>query len=394
MSDLGPSAKNSLAHILIVDDEESILRFLEYSFAAQGYRVTRATSGLDGIAKAKSENPDLIILDVMMPDISGLEVCDHLRADAKTRFMPIIMLSAAGQVDDRVSGLRSGADDYVTKPANMDELMARVTALLNRTRRMQSQADSSKRGKVIGFIGAKGGVGTTTTVLNLGTLLALRGKPVTAIELHAEFGSFYRQFGRSDDENLSDLMALDPALLTARTISARLSLAQSGLKVLCGPRSHEELAELDDERVLKIIDETAQMTEYLLLDLPHSANPANAAACKGCDLIIVITSNEPDSIQSAKSMLDVLKSWGIVGNMVGIAHVTRTALGDSMPLREIARTLGHEIVGTVPFAGDLCAASYNKGVQLVQFQPGHLVTSNLNEMLDRITAETLTGLRF
>ena len=164
MPDPGPSAKNSLAHILIVDDEESILRFLEYSFAAQGYRVTRATSGLDGIAKAKSENPDLIILDVMMPDISGLEVCDHLRADAKTRFMPIIMLSAAGQVDDRVSGLRSGADDYVTKPANMDELMARVTALLNRTRRMQSQADSSKRGKVIGFIGAKGGVGTTTTV--------------------------------------------------------------------------------------------------------------------------------------------------------------------------------------------------------------------------------------
>ena len=116
--------------ILIVEDEPAMVAGLRDNFEYEGYDVISAEDGVSGLDKALSDNPDLVVLDVMMPRMSGLDVCKQLKA--KRPSVPIIMLTARGQEIDKVVGLELGADDYVTKPFSVRELMARVKAVLRR----------------------------------------------------------------------------------------------------------------------------------------------------------------------------------------------------------------------------------------------------------------------
>jgi two-component system phosphate regulon response regulator PhoB len=118
--------------ILAVDDEEDILELLDYNLSKEGFRVLRVTSGEKALELARSERPDLIVLDLMLPGLDGLEVCKHLKSDRETANIPIVMLTAKGEEVDIVLGLEMGAEDYVTKPFSPRVLAARVRAVLRR----------------------------------------------------------------------------------------------------------------------------------------------------------------------------------------------------------------------------------------------------------------------
>src|SRR5574341_2673721 len=125
--------------ILIVEDERDILQLVRLYLEKQGYRTCTATTGLEGLKQTKTENPDLVILDLMLAEMDGLEVCKRLRADPKTARIPIIMLTAKAEEADTVIGLELGADDYVTKPFSPKALMARVKALFRRLERKSDE---------------------------------------------------------------------------------------------------------------------------------------------------------------------------------------------------------------------------------------------------------------
>lgn len=136
--------------ILVVDDEPDILELVKYNLAKEGYRVECVQSGEDAISRARSILPDLIVLDLMLPGIDGLEVCKRLKADARTAHIAIIMLTAKGEDADVVTGLELGADDYITKPFSPRVLLARVKALLRRRESKQDgEAPAIKRGDLV-----------------------------------------------------------------------------------------------------------------------------------------------------------------------------------------------------------------------------------------------------
>ena len=132
--------------VLIVEDDESMGIALRDGFEYEGFDVTMARDGEVGMDKATSANPDLIILDVMLPKKSGLDICKQIRSDGNN--VPIIMLTARGQEIDKVLGLKLGADDYVTKPFSFLELMARVEALLRRSAPRESKLDQAEFGDI------------------------------------------------------------------------------------------------------------------------------------------------------------------------------------------------------------------------------------------------------
>ncbi|MDP6953243.1 MAG: phosphate regulon transcriptional regulator PhoB [Alphaproteobacteria bacterium] len=121
-------------NILLVEDEPSIVTVLSYNLKREGFEVREATDGEEALTMVKERKPDLVILDWMLPSVSGLEICRQLRRNRDCQDMPIIMLTARAEEDDRVRGLDSGADDYVTKPFSPSEVIARVRAVLRRTR--------------------------------------------------------------------------------------------------------------------------------------------------------------------------------------------------------------------------------------------------------------------
>lgn len=121
-------------YVLIAEDEHALATLLEYNFTKEGYEVGVSKDGEDALLLASERTPDLVLLDWMMPKLSGVEVCRRLRNRSETRATPIIMLTARGDETDRITGLDYGADDYVIKPFSMPELLARVRALLRRAK--------------------------------------------------------------------------------------------------------------------------------------------------------------------------------------------------------------------------------------------------------------------
>ena len=121
-------------HVLVVEDEDALASLLQYNLDKEGYRVAIAVDGEDALMQIDEQLPDLVVLDWMLPKVSGVEVCRRLRARPETRSLPIIMLTARGEETDRIRGLDTGADDYVVKPFSMSELAARIRAVLRRIR--------------------------------------------------------------------------------------------------------------------------------------------------------------------------------------------------------------------------------------------------------------------
>ena len=120
--------------ILVIEDDPNALRFIEYTLEQEGYQVSSAKDGLEGIKKVQDKHPDLIILDIMLPGLDGYDVCQRLRQKPETSLLPILMLSAKARQDDRDIGLKMGADEYLTKPADPSTIVEKVKTLLASTR--------------------------------------------------------------------------------------------------------------------------------------------------------------------------------------------------------------------------------------------------------------------
>ncbi len=128
--------------VLVIDDEEDILELVKYNLAKEGYRVTGVLSGEEALTKAKQEMPDVVLLDLMLPGVDGLEVCRRLKGNPLTAQIPIVMVTAKGEDADIVTGLELGADDYIIKPFSPRVLLARIRAVLRRKRLEETEEGS------------------------------------------------------------------------------------------------------------------------------------------------------------------------------------------------------------------------------------------------------------
>ncbi len=139
-----PGTEQTVQRILVVDDEEDLLELVRYNLSKEGYQVECVATGEDALKAARRQPPDLIVLDLMLPSVDGLEVCRRLKNDSKTRDVPIIMLTAKSEESDMIAGLERGADDYIAKPFSPRVLGARIKALLRRHEaRRQSEMETT-----------------------------------------------------------------------------------------------------------------------------------------------------------------------------------------------------------------------------------------------------------
>ena len=132
--------------VLVVDDESDVTELLQYRLEQEGYRVATLNNPLGFVAKVLEFEPDLMLLDIMMPELSGIQLCRIVRADPSMKDIPVIFLSARGEVEDRIKGLEAGAEDYVSKPFNNNELMLRISKMLKRSGAPSEHAGQSRVG--------------------------------------------------------------------------------------------------------------------------------------------------------------------------------------------------------------------------------------------------------
>lgn len=301
--------------ILVIEDDDIALRLIEYTLRKEGYQVLLAKNGLEGIRKAHSEEPDLIILDVMLPGIDGFEVCHRLRSEPQMAQLPILMLSGKAQEVDKATGLKVGADDYITKPVAPRELVSRIESWLTRK--------TAAKSKIIAFLGTKVGVGTTTMVVNVAVTLSQKGKRVIVADLSAYNGNLAEHLGLKPEKSITELLGKPIDTIKHRELEAVLAAYQSGVRVL--PRPPEEGKGLSSSNVNLLFGRLREVTDYLLLDLSAPISDLGKATLTKCDLVIIVTDFKAGALPDLKSTSALLQKMGVSKERLGAVVIDREA---------------------------------------------------------------------
>jgi CheY-like chemotaxis protein len=376
--------------ILIVDDDLESVKLIGLMLERQGYDISAAQSGSQALAKVQEDNPDLIVLDVMMPDMDGYEVCRRLRASPVAADIPVIMFTAKTQLDDKVAGFQAGADDYLTKPVHPEELVSHVEAVLMRSARRQVESpEPVTRAKVLGFLGSKGGVGTTTLAVNLAVAFAqgpARKKRIYFADMQSGMAAASFQFGLRRPGAIVRLLERPLEQIDARIVEAQLEEHQSGVFVLSGQIEPFGVAEAVTPAYAEaIVQQLGSMADYIFLDLGVGLGETNRHLLPECYQIVVAIEPQRSSLMLAQSLLVYLtESLTIARHRISLVLVNKAASAASFAKDTIEGLLQHELAGVVTPAPELAFQSCENGVPMVTVQPNSLAAQQIQKIADHL----------
>lgn len=369
------------AKILVADDDPMLQRLIMNTLKLERYEVVIASDGQQALELARSEKPDLIILDVMMPIKNGFEVCADLRKIPETAALPVIILSGLGQVQEKIAGLKAGADEYVTKPIDPRELLTRVEMLLLRNRVLR-ESSAQRAGRVTCVIGAKGGVGTTTLAVNLAALLASQDRSTIIVELRPDFGTVAVQLKLTPAQNLSNIRDLEPAALTDQLVERLLADTSYGGRALCGPQRVQEFGPIDAKLAGSLLARLVMLADDVVVDLPSTSGELVEAAVRSAGNVIVALEADIAGVAAAEKRLQQLQEYEKSLRMHPVVVNRQGTMLLSM--REIETRLNHSLSGMLPPATDVMGVSIQYGSPLAVFQPNHIFCTQLAELAERV----------
>jgi pilus assembly protein CpaE len=302
--------------VLVVDDDLNIQRVLVFALKQEGYEVMVAADGAAGVEMALEAKPDLILMDVAMPKLDGYAATQQIRAAEQGGRVPIIMLTAEAEVEQRVKGLRAGADDDIVKPFHPLELMARIKALLARSGPIAARTttEAPTLGQLCCFYPAKGGVGTTTIAINTAIALARELRRRTSlIDANLQFGDL-RVFLDLGLDTASIVNAInEPDLDLFRKLMVR---HRSGVDLLLAPPS-PEAADVVVERqrqspaVLNLVVSLARrLYDFTLVDMSQAIDDFNLQLFDEADVIYVVMTADLSCLKNVRLVLETMDSLG------------------------------------------------------------------------------------
>jgi DNA-binding response OmpR family regulator len=374
--------------ILLVDDDTDTLRLVGLMLQRQGYEVRAANNGLQALSLAQAELPDLILLDIMMPEMDGYEVARRLRADPSTSEVPIIMFTAKTQVDDKVAGFEAGADDYLTKPTQPRELFAHMRAVLARsTKRASPAAPSGEKGTMIGVLAAKGGLGVTTLALNLGVALREESnKKVIVAEFRPGQGTVSLELGYLKPEGLNRLLAKKPSEIGVHEIENELTTHPSGVQLLLAsyqPKDGQQVSAVVNFEA--IARQLAFMARYTILDLGPSISPIVEKIVRLCDEVIVIVEPVPQTIVQTKALINDLINLGVGEGRITLVLVNRIRSGVQLSWSQVQEQIEHNIAVIFTPAPELAYQASEHNLPIVLQQPDSLTAQQFSKLAERVS---------
>ena len=377
--------------ILIIDDDLDTLRLVGLMLQRQGYQISAATNGQQGLEKAFEEDPDLILLDVMMPDMDGYEVTRRLRQNPSTLQTPILMFTAKTQLDDKVVGFEVGANDYLTKPTHPSELQARVKTLLARINSKKSTTGSLQdlnRGYVIGVLGARGGLGTTTMAVNIGAGLQARTKAEVIIaEMLPGQGTLALEVGVTNSKGLVDLLGLTKlSEITRDSVREMLVPHPSGIKLLLAsdrPRDMHLINQTANYEAL--VKKLAGLARFVVLDLGVGIQPFAEKILPLCNEVLIVLEGVPNTIIHTKALIDDIAALGITRKSIKVVLNNRIRSETQLPSSQVQAQLEHEILSTLTPAPELFVQATRMQTPAILCQPDSLTARQITKLVDFVT---------
>lgn len=376
--------------ILVIDDDVDTLRLVGLMLQKQGYGVSAAPNGAQGLAKALEERPDLILLDVMMPEMDGYEVARRLRNNPSTVNIPILMFTAKSQLDDKVTGFEVGADDYLTKPTHPTELQSHIKALLARASK-QSPKDivtalHEHHGYIVGVLAARGGLGVSSVAANLAASLFTRTQSdVILAEMVPGQGTFGFNFGVSSQRSMNDFLQVTPPEITREKIQTALVPHNSGVKLLvasANPRDVTLTSQTFNYETL--VTRLASMARFVVLDLGTGLPTFVQKILPLCSERVVVMEGTPSAIQHTKALISNMTDLHINPNSITVILNNRQRSEAQMPWTQVQDKLGHQIANTLTPAPELFLQAERMQTPAVMCQPTNMTSQQFLKAADSV----------
>jgi CheY-like chemotaxis protein/MinD-like ATPase involved in chromosome partitioning or flagellar assembly len=326
---------------LVIDDEDSLNLIVGRLLEGAGFEVETAVSGLEGLRKAVSVPPDVAIVDIMMPEMDGYEVCRRLRRDPRTARAAILVLTARGQLIDKKVALRSGADAHLTKPFEGKHLVQEVHRLL-----AEKTPTDPPLGYQILVLRLKAGAGATTLAINLALCLAQEeGRLAIVADMALEGGQVENRLGLPLTKSWQD---------TSGDVGELVDLLvrhDSGLFALPSPPPKEEPA--PPERVAQVLQHLRAWFDYVVVDTAFNLGALTPVLLKSSPLVLLLLTPEPANLQAAQASLDAIRRLG--SRALQIWPVLRLASAEEGAQQRVEEALGLPVAAVLPWSPQECA---------------------------------------
>ncbi len=344
--------------LLIVENDPATLEFLKTTLGQAGYQTLTAPSGKEGLIEAWRNRPAMIILELGLPDLGGLEITRKLRADARTAKTKIIIFSEQAELTVMTEARQAGVDEYIVKQAGADaELMERVQALLPVDGKpSEGEKPSKPSGKLISFLSAKGGTGTSSVCANMAHLLAELepAARVAVVDLVLPIGSIRQIVGAESaqaEQSIIKVTQLPPEKITAANMEAALvQVASWKFHLLPGAPDPASAQALEVGRLEAVFKALQQAFDYVLVDFGRALSRISLPFIRNSARVVLIVSADISTVALTKTTVKYLETQNVLRNR--IYPLLNRAVGlEGMNRAEIEKELALPILGMLPYIG-------------------------------------------
>lgn len=363
-----------MTRILLVDDEPLYHKMIQRALDGMDFEFETAVDGQEGIEKAREFKPDLIITDVMMPVMDGYAFTQALRRIPDFAKIPILVLSAQSEIQDKLKSFEAGADDHFVKPFQPAELKARVISLLRRRELMEQQATShpameKTTAHLLAFHTLRGGIGNSSLAVNIALALQyLWGKPTLITDLSMLAGEVNLLLNEPIKRSWADIAKYQPETLDELALNSIIGMHPSGLHYIAAPTYPSEAERISPELYAQALASLRQNYDYLVADLPHDFSDITLQTLDVASYIIVTLAPEMASVRAASLALETYAQLGYPDEKIVLA--LNTTFDEKGIAREkLEEALGKRIVITLPYEPKVFVTSLNYGRPVIEHAP-------------------------
>jgi pilus assembly protein CpaE len=370
--------------VLLIDDEPFYYKLLNKPMKDAGHEFEYSKTGKDGLAKVSATKPDVIIVDLRLPDISGHDILERLRRDSEFSNIPVIVITARNELGDKLKAFELGADDYLVKPFQPEELVARMRILARRGKAMKIVSEMEKSDEnlttIVTVHSLRGGVGTTSIAVNLAlafnqiwakeTLLvdAVLSAGQVAMMLNSKPRYTWEDFAEVETKNIDDDMIQD--------IVGKHS---GGLSFIAAPRSPIALDTFSDEFWQLVLGKLAKQYEFIVVDTAHDFADITIQMLNFASELVLVVAPEMSSLRAAMSTLDIYDKLGFPPEKIKVLLNSNSPIA-GIRRAQIEKVLNHPVDFVIPYEPEEVIRAVNFGEPFLLKKPELSISTTIEDM--------------
>jgi CheY-like chemotaxis protein len=370
--------------VLLIDDEQFYFKLIRKTLAEAEYTLEYAKSGTEGLAKIPSFEPEMLIVDLKLPEMDGFEILERLRRDPKHGHMPVIVITAKDELSEKLKAFELGADDYLVKPFQPEELVARMGILARRGKAMQLVREMETVNKstatVVTVHSLRGGVGCSSIVVNLGlAFYKLWGQQTLLIDGVLTAGQIALMLDGKPGATWENLVGINPENFDDAVVGEMMVPHKSGIRYIASPRYPIAADTFTSDTLHQLMEKIKSQNEFALVDTSHDFSDMTIQMLSMSSLILLVMAPEMASLRTTISALEIYDRLGIPLEKVKIV-LNNNSSSPAIKQAQLEKVLKRNIDFVLPYEAGEVNRALNFGQPFILNNPDLPICLNLEKM--------------